>query len=136
MDTAEPKHGRCWGRRWMNADHLYQRSGAADGRYRAIVRSKRGVRWVMIGQGMGGIGLFVGREPALSVRDVGIENGRKRGFCAKVSERGMKDVGAENGRMQSISTKEMERRMGGCGSVVPWKWNGGWEVTDRLSYAV
>ena len=67
----------------------------------------------------GGIGLFVGREPALSVRDVGEEEGRKRGVCTKVSERGMGDVGAENGRMQSISTKETERRMGGCGSVVP-----------------
>ena len=38
----------------MNADHLYEGSGAADGRYRAIVRRKRGVGWVMIGQGMGG----------------------------------------------------------------------------------
>lgn len=65
------------------------------------------------------IRLFVGREPALSVRDVGEEDGRKRGFCTKVSERGMGDVGTENGRMQSISTKETERRMVGCESVVP-----------------
>ena len=28
------------------------------------------------------------------------------------------------------------QKMGGCGSVVPWKWNGGWEVTDRLYGAV
>lgn len=55
MDTAEPKHGNVGAERiCVNADHLYEGSGAADGRYRAIVRRKRGVRWVMIGQGMGG----------------------------------------------------------------------------------
>lgn len=66
------------------------------------------------------IGLFVGREPALSVRDVGEEDGRKRGFCTKVSERGMGDVGTENGRMQSILRR---------------KRNGGWEDADRLSHS-
>ncbi len=120
MDTAEPKHGRCWGRRWMNADHLYEGSGAADGRFRAIVRRKRGVRWVMIGQGMGGIGLFVGRKPALSVRDVGEEDGRMRVFVRRYRSEGWEMLG---------------QKMGGCKAFLRRKRNGGWEDADRLSHS-
>ena len=44
--------------------------------------------------------------------------------------------GTEDGRKWIGCPIATERRMGGCGSVVPWKWNGGWEVTDRLYGAV
>ena len=104
----------------MNADHLYEGSGAADGRFRAIVRRKRGVRWVMIGQGMGGIGLFVGRKPALSVRDVGEEDGRMRVFVRRYRSEGREMLG---------------QKMGGCKAFLRRKRNGGWEDADRLSHS-
>ena len=34
------------------------------------------------------------------------------------------------------SREILKWRMGGIGSFVPWKWNGGWEVSDRLYGAV
>ena len=42
----------------------------------------------------GGIGLFVGREPALIVRDVGEEDGRMRIVCPIATERRMGDNGS------------------------------------------
>ena len=66
----------------------------------------------------------------------GTGDGRKRVVCTKNAERKIDDVLLGDGRFLIVCTKESERRMGGGGSFVRRKRNGGWEVTNRLYSAV
>ena len=46
------------------------------------------------------------------------------------------EVRIGDARKRALCTKKPERRIGGDGAFVRRKRSGGWEVTDRLSYAV
>ena len=64
------------------------------------------------------------------------EDRRERSICTKNAARKMDNVLLGDGRFLIVCTKESERRMGGGGSFVRRKRNGGWEVTNRLYSAV
>ena len=116
----------------------------------------------MMGQGMGEIGSFVGREPTLSVGDIEEEDGggggafirrcrgsgwevlgQKMGECKAYLRRkrsgGWENAeclyegnGAEDGKERSDCSILWERRMGGIGSFIRRQRSGGWEGTNRL----